>query len=192
MFHEQAAPAAATSIPIASVSRHFPTSILSQEQHNDVRAPSVLQFFKEDKAYPEVTNEQIENSTTLLEGKASNNFVRLGSEQQLLQWPDLTDTEEIMNVEPSNIVALAKKALSASKQAAALAEYLKLDFDDSLSSSLESVDSSTLPVEEEEAVTVKSTRHFERQSKRRRQSKFTVSETYSSRKTCLSQSSLFL
>ncbi|GMI71227.1 RNApolymerase sigma-subunit F, SIGMA FACTOR 6 [Hibiscus trionum] len=207
MFHEQSAPAAATSIPVASVSRHFPTSVLSQEQRDDCRPPPVLQFFKEDKACPEATNEQLENATTLHEGKASNNFGRLGSEQKLLQWPDLrkllsllelgenpssylnmqsvaADTEEIMNVEPSYIVALAEKALSASKQAAALAEDLKLDLDDSLSSSLGSANSYMLPVEEEEAVTVRSTRHFERQSKRRRrQSKFTVSETYSSRKT---------
>ncbi|KAK8496509.1 hypothetical protein V6N13_064207 [Hibiscus sabdariffa] len=201
MFHEQAAPAAATSIPIASVSRHFPTSVLSQEQRDDCRTMPVLQFFKEDKAYPEATNEQLENGTTLNEGKESNK-----SEQQLLQWHDLrkllsllelgenpssysnmqsvaADTEEIMNVEPSNIVALAQKALSASKQAAALAEDLKLDLDDSLSSSLGSANPYTLPVEED-AVTVRSTRHFERQSKRRRrQSKFTVSDTHSSRKT---------
>ncbi|KAK8553822.1 hypothetical protein V6N13_072759 [Hibiscus sabdariffa] len=207
MFHEQAAPAAATSIPIASVSRHFPTSVLSQEQRDDCRAPPVLQFFKEDKAYPEATNEQLKNGTTLHKGKESNNFSRLGSEQQLLQWHDLrkllsllelgenpssylnmqsvaADTEGIMNVEPSNIVALAQKALSASKQAAALAEGLKLDLDDSLSSSLGSANPYTLPVEEEEAVVVRSTRHFERQSKRRRrQSKFTDPETHSSRNT---------
>ncbi|KAE8705972.1 Pentatricopeptide repeat-containing protein [Hibiscus syriacus] len=178
--------AAATSIPIASVSRHFPTSVLSWEQHDDGRAPLVLQFFKEDKAYPEATNEQLENWTTLPEGKTSDNFVRLGSEQRpsLLELGEnpssysnmqtvAADTEEIMNVEPSNIVSLAKKALSASKQAAELAEDLDLG----------SADSFTLPVEEEEAVTVRSTRHFERQSKRRRQYKFMVSETYSSRKT---------
>lgn len=52
------------------------------------------------------------------------------------------DTEEIMNVEPSNVVSLAKKALLASKQAASLAEDLKLDFDDSLSNWLFSVLSS--------------------------------------------------
>ncbi|KAL4351673.1 hypothetical protein GQ457_06G008630 [Hibiscus cannabinus] len=46
-----------------------------------------------------------------------------------------------MNVEPSNVVALAKKALSASKQAASLAEDLKLDLDDSLSNSLGSANS---------------------------------------------------
>ncbi|KAK8561918.1 hypothetical protein V6N12_048973 [Hibiscus sabdariffa] len=46
-----------------------------------------------------------------------------------------------MNVEPSNVVAFAKKALSASKQAASLAEDLKLDLDDLLSNNLESANS---------------------------------------------------
>lgn len=46
---------------------------------------------------------------------------------------------ETMTVEPSNIVALAKKALSASKQAASLAEGLELELDDSLSNRLVSV-----------------------------------------------------
>ncbi|XP_012485938.1 RNA polymerase sigma factor sigF, chloroplastic isoform X2 [Gossypium raimondii] len=201
MFHEQAAAAAATSIPIHSVARHFPTSVLSQEQRDDCRPLPILQYFKEDKAYPGPTDkQQVENGTTLHEGKASNNF-----EQQMLQWPDLrlsvlelgenpssslnmqsvaADTEETMNVEPSTILALAKNALSASKQALALAEDLKLDLDDSLSNSLGSANSSTLPVEEEEAPTVRSTRRLERQSKRRRMpSKFMISDTYSLRKT---------
>lgn len=52
------------------------------------------------------------------------------------------DTKEIVDVEPSNIVALAKKALSASKQAASLSEDLKLDLDDSLSNRLVSILSS--------------------------------------------------
>ncbi|XP_021289358.1 RNA polymerase sigma factor sigF, chloroplastic [Herrania umbratica] len=207
MFHEQAAPSA-TSISITSVARHFPTSVLLQEQRDDYRPLPVLHFFKEDKAYPGATDkQQIENGPSLNEEKASYNFGELGFEKKLLQWPDLTqllslleseenplstsnmqfvatDTKEIMDVEPSNIVALAKKALSASKQAASLAEDLKLDLDDSLSNSLGSANSSTLPVEEEEVVTVRSTRRLERQSKRRRvQPKVTIRETYSSRRT---------
>ncbi|XVF07873.1 hypothetical protein REPUB_Repub06bG0177100 [Reevesia pubescens] len=207
MFHEQAAPAA-TSIPITSVARHFPTSVLSQEQRDDYRPLPVFHFFKEDKAYPGATDkQQMENGASLQEEKALNNFGQLGFKQQLLQRHDLrqllsllelgdnpssssniqsvaADTEEIVNVEPSNVVALAKKALLASKQAAALAEDLKLDIEDSLSNNLGSANSSTLPVEEEEAVTVRSTRRLERQSKRRRvQPKVTIHETYSSRRT---------
>ncbi|XP_039042945.1 uncharacterized protein LOC120181983 [Hibiscus syriacus] len=79
MFHEQAAPIAAASIPVASVSRHFPTSVLAQEQHHDCRAPLVLQFFREDKSYQEETNEQLQNGTTLHEGKASSSFGGMGS-----------------------------------------------------------------------------------------------------------------
>ena len=50
-----------------------------------------------------------------------------------------TDLENPMDVEPCNVVAIAKKALSASKEAALLAEdskYIGVDFDDSLSSGL--------------------------------------------------------
>ncbi|XVF55494.1 hypothetical protein PTKIN_Ptkin06aG0040200 [Pterospermum kingtungense] len=207
MFHEQAAPTA-TSIPITSVARHFPTSVLSQEQRDDYRPLPVLHFFKEDKAYPGATDkQQMENGASLHGEKASNNFGQFGYEQDLVQWPDLkqllsllesgeippsslntqsveADTEEIMDVEPSNIVALAKMALSASKRAASLAEDLKSDLDDSLSNSLGSANSSTLPVEEEEVVTVRSTRRLARQSKRRRvQPKVMIHETYSSQRT---------
>ncbi|XVE61684.1 hypothetical protein DITRI_Ditri06bG0060000 [Diplodiscus trichospermus] len=204
MFHEQAAPAA-TSIPITSVARHLPASVLSQEQRDDCRPLPVLHFFKEDKAYLGGTDkQQTENEVSLHKEKASKNFGGVGFEQQLLQWPDLRHllsllelgeipsssldmqsvTEENMDVEPSDVVALAKKALSASRQAASLAEDLKLGLDDSLSNSLGSATSSTLPVEEEEVVTVRSTRRLERQSKRRRvQPKVTIHETYSSRRT---------
>ena len=54
------------------------------------------------------------------------------------------DIEDIMDVEPSKVVALAKKALSASKRAASLAEDLKLDLDDSLYNRLVSILSSLL------------------------------------------------
>ena len=51
LLHEQAVHAA-TSIPITSVARHFPTSVLSQEQRDDYRPLPVLHFSNEDKAYP--------------------------------------------------------------------------------------------------------------------------------------------
>ncbi|GMI83692.1 RNApolymerase sigma-subunit F, SIGMA FACTOR 6 [Hibiscus trionum] len=156
MFHEQVAPTAATSIPVASVSRYFPRSVLSQEQRDDCRAPPVLQFFKEDKAYQEATIEKLENGTLhwpdlrklLLLLESSKNPSSYSNMQSVV-----VNSEEIMNVEPSNIIDLVKKAFSASKQAAALAEDLKLDLDDSLSESLGSANSSTLPVEEQKALT---------------------------------------
>ncbi|OMO72440.1 RNA polymerase sigma-70 [Corchorus capsularis] len=206
MFHEQAGPAA-TSIPITSVARNFPASVLLQEQRDDYRPQPVLQFFKEDKAYSGANDkQQIQNGASLHEGNASNNVGHLELEQQLLQSPDLkqllsilelgeypssplniqsvaADTEEVVGVEPNNVIALAKKALSASKQAASLAENLELDLDHSVSNSLGSANSSTLPVEEEEGVIVRSTRRLERRSKRRRQPKVMDPESYSSRRT---------
>ncbi|KAB2035084.1 hypothetical protein ES319_D04G127700v1 [Gossypium barbadense] len=203
LFHHEQAVPAATSIPITSVARHFPTSVLSQEQRDDYRPLPVLHLLKEDKAYSRETDKlRIGNGPTLQEEKASDNIGQQEFEQQLLQWPDLrlallelgenpssslnmlsvaADTET-MTLEPSNVVALAKKALSASKKAASLAEGLELELDDSLSNSLGSVDSSTLPVEEI-AVAVRSTKRLERQSKRRRvQPKVVICETYSSRR----------
>lgn len=53
--------------------------------------------------------------------------------------PVTTDLEKPMDVEPCNVVAIAKKALSASKEAALLAEDAKLigaDLDGSPSSGL--------------------------------------------------------
>ncbi|MBA0746929.1 hypothetical protein Gogos_009401 [Gossypium gossypioides] len=205
LFHHEQAVPAATSIPITSVARHFPTSVLSQEQRDDYRPLPVLHLLKEDKAYSRETDKlRIGNGPTIQEEKASDNIGQQEFEQQLLQWPDLrqllallelgenpssslnmlsvaADTET-MTLEPSNVVALAKKALSASKKAASLAEGLELELDDSLSNSLGSVDSSTLPVEEI-AVAVRSTKRSERQSKRRRvQPKVVICETYSSRR----------
>ncbi|KAK8497079.1 hypothetical protein V6N13_026486 [Hibiscus sabdariffa] len=200
MFHyEQAAPAS-TSIPITSVARHFPTSVISQEQRDDYRPPPVLHFLK-----GEADKLQVGNGPRIQEVTASDNFRQLGFEQQLLQWPDLkqllvlleleenlssslnmqsvaADTEELMNAEPSNVVALAKKALLASKEAASLAEDLKFDLDESTSNSFRSANLSTLSVEEK-VVTVRSTKNLERQSKRRRvQPKVSIYETYSSRR----------
>ncbi|TYI87371.1 hypothetical protein E1A91_D04G130600v1 [Gossypium mustelinum] len=203
LFHHEQAVPAATSIPITSVARHFPTSVLSQEQRDDYRPLPVLHLLKEDKAYSRETDKlRIGNGPTLQEEKASDNIGQQEFEQQLLQWPDLrlallelgenpssslnmlsvaADTETL-TLEPSNVVALAKKALSASKKAASLAEGLELELDDSLSNSLGAVDSSTLPVEEI-AVAVRSTKRLERQSKRRRvQPKVVICETYSSRR----------
>ncbi|GMJ02988.1 RNApolymerase sigma-subunit F, SIGMA FACTOR 6 [Hibiscus trionum] len=205
MFHHEQTATASNSIPITSVARHFPTSVLSQEQRDDYRPMPVCHLLKEDKIpwfnllQGEMDKLQTGNEATIQEEKASNNFGQLRFEQQLPQWPDLkqlvpnpssslnmqsvaADTEELVNVEPSNVVALAKKALSASKQAASLAEDLKLDLDDSLSESLGSSNSSTFPVEEE-AVMVRSNKRLERQSKRRRlQPKVSIHETYSSRR----------
>lgn len=57
----------------------------------------------------------------------------------LIMQPNTASTENPMDVEECDIVVLAKKALSASQEAALLAEDSKLigsDFDESLSSGL--------------------------------------------------------
>lgn len=46
MLHEQAVPAV-TSVPITSVARHFPTSVLLQEQRDEFKP--LLHVLKEDK-----------------------------------------------------------------------------------------------------------------------------------------------
>lgn len=46
ILHEQAVPAV-TSVPIASVARHFPTSVLLQEQRDEFKP--LLHVLKEDK-----------------------------------------------------------------------------------------------------------------------------------------------
>lgn len=46
MHNEQSAPAVA-SVPTSSVARHFPTSVLLQEQRDEYRP--LLHMFKEDK-----------------------------------------------------------------------------------------------------------------------------------------------
>ncbi|KAJ4704926.1 RNA polymerase sigma factor [Melia azedarach] len=177
MRHEQSAPAV-SSVPTFSTARHFPTSVLLQEQRDEYRSP--LHMFKEDKT-PQTTADkrQIETETSALEEKNSDDLDQLEQdfEHQLLHWPDLwnllppiqtgedpslsltmqsitNNTKEFVDVEPFNAVALAKKALSASKEAALLAENPKLheaEFHDiSLTSSL------NFPLED--VKTVRSTR----------------------------------
>jgi hypothetical protein len=48
MHHEQAAPPV-TSVFTSSVARHFPTSVLLQEQRDEYKP--LLHMFKEDKAF---------------------------------------------------------------------------------------------------------------------------------------------
>lgn len=47
MLHEQAAPAV-TSVPTSFITRHFPTSVLLQEQRDEFKP--LLHIFKEEKA----------------------------------------------------------------------------------------------------------------------------------------------
>lgn len=203
MRNEQSAPAVA-SVPTSSVARHFPTSVLFQEQRDEYRPLSHM--FKEDKTSQATSNSRkMETEALFVEEENSGDLDQLVQdlEHQFLHWPDLwnlsppmkrgedpsfslpmqslsNDSEESFDAEPFDVVALARKALSASKRAASLAENPKLngaEFPDiSLTSSLD------YPLNE--VKTVRSTRFLERRSKKRRVSKPQVTdhETYNSRK----------
>lgn len=204
MLHEQAAPAV-TSMPSTSIARRSPTSVLLQEQRDENGL--LLHMFKEDITPRAMLDKrQMETGASVHEEKNPGNSDQLlqDFERQLLHWPGLwnlfpslqigqntfssltlqsvtTDLENPMDVEPCNVVAIAKKALSASKEAALLAEdskYIGVDFDDSLSSGFGS--RSLVP---EEDKTVRSTRLLERRSKKRRgpKSEVMINEAYISR-----------
>lgn len=204
MLHEQAAPAV-TSMPSTSIARRSPTSVLLQEQRDENGL--LLHMFKEDITPRAMLDKrQMETGASVHEEKNPGNSDQLMQdfERQLLHWPGLwnlfpslqigqntfssltlqsvtTDLENPMDVEPCNVVAIAKKALSASKEAALLAEdskYIGVDFDESLSSGFGS--RSLVP---EEDKTVRSTRLLERRSKKRRapKSEVMINEAYISR-----------
>lgn len=197
--HERAAPAV-SSVPTLMVARHFPTSVLLQELRDEYR--SLLHMSKEDKTSLATTDRrELETEASLLE-ENSNNLDQLVQdfEHQLLHLPDLWNllppgqagvnhsfstmqsrTNNTEEVELFNAVALAKKALSASTEAASLAENPKLYGDES--DDIISTSSSNFPLDEVKIV--RSTRLFERQSKKRRSSKpqVMVSETCRPRKS---------
>ncbi|KAL6277666.1 hypothetical protein ACE6H2_021267 [Prunus campanulata] len=189
MLHEQAVPAV-TSLPITSVARHFPTSVLLQEQRDEFKP--LLHVLKEDKTSEATLDRmQIETGASVHEDLDIDDFYPLvnGSKLQLLN-PDILDvfsslqtgakpstpltleslttaSNKHMDVEPCNVVALAKKALSASREAASLAEdsqSMGADFDESLSLGLGYTSLANWIVEEEK--TVRSTRILERRRKR--------------------------
>ncbi|GAY60929.1 hypothetical protein CUMW_205860 [Citrus unshiu] len=203
MHNEQSAPAVA-SVPTSSVARHFPTSVLLQEQRDEYRP--LLHMFKEDKTSQATSDSRnMETESFFVEEKNSGDLDQLVQdlEHQFLHWPDLwnlsppmkrgedpsvsltmqslsNDTEESVDAEPFDAVALARKALSASKEAASLAENPKLNGAEFTDISL----TSSLGYPLEEVKTVRSTRFLERRSKKRKVSKPKVTnhETYNSRK----------
>ncbi|ESR41971.1 hypothetical protein CICLE_v10011376mg [Citrus x clementina] len=203
MHNEQSAPAVA-SVPTSSVARHFPTSVLLQEQRDEYRP--LLHMFKEDKTSQATSDSRnMETEAFFVEEKNSGDLDQLVQdlEHQFLHWPDLwnlsppmkrgedpsvsltmqslsNDTEESVDAEPFDAVALARKALSASKEAASLAENPKLNGAEFTDISL----TSSLGYPLEEVKTVRSTRFLERRSKKRKVSKPKVTnhETYNSRK----------
>ncbi|XP_065856439.1 RNA polymerase sigma factor sigF, chloroplastic [Euphorbia lathyris] len=186
--YEQAVPAV-SSVPTTLLSRNFPTSVLLQEQRDEFRA--VLNMVKEDRtsqATLDRTEMDIEASMHegILAGDSDQlmlesgyqslssinirNLMSLFQTAQIPSWSMptqsvATDTDKLLRIEPINVIELAQKALSASKEAALLAQRSN-DLNDTVSTSMGSLGSSGFSFEE--VKTVKSNRRLERQSRVRR------------------------
>ncbi|OAY41019.1 RNA polymerase sigma factor sigF, chloroplastic isoform X1 [Manihot esculenta] len=202
MFHEQAV-STVTPVPTTSIARNFPTSVLLQEQREEIRP--LLNVVKEDRiSQTTVDRKQMEVGTSVNEENGGLDQLVLESGYCSLGWPKFwnlksplqiaqspswsltvqsitANTDKLMPVEATNVIDLAKKALSASKEAALLAEKCS-DLDDVVSNSLRTTCSSDFSVEE--VKTVRSTRHLERQSKTRRvpKARDVFHEPYNSRR----------
>lgn len=189
-FCEPATPAH-SSMLATSLAQHFPTSVLIQEQRRESKP--LLQTTKDEKTG------QIgaESSTNELNPTSSDEYLK-EFQYQLLQWPGLwymlpsshtkekplshlttqpvpNGTRKNMDVKMEQVLALAKQALSASKEAASLVddgESLGVDLDNSITSSLGFRDQTE--VQTKKVKFVKSTRLHERQSKRRKGTKSNV------------------
>ncbi|CAK7343128.1 unnamed protein product [Dovyalis caffra] len=199
LIHREQPTPAVTSIPTTSIAQHFPTSVLLQEQRDEFRP--LLNIFKEDRASQgTLDRKKTEAGTSGHEGKDSDELDQLvqNFEYQLHHLPDYwntltllqkgqdpslpltmqsvtTSTDKLMDVEPTDVINLAKRALSASKDAALLADN-STDLDNSASTS-----SSNFSLEEGKIV--RSRRRLERQSLNRRvpKTKDMVYETYKSK-----------
>ncbi|XP_076938884.1 RNA polymerase sigma factor sigF, chloroplastic-like isoform X2 [Bidens hawaiensis] len=187
---EPAAPAH-SSMLATSLAQHFPTSVLIQEQRPESKP--ILQTIKDDKTSQAITDSR-QLGACEVNALSSDQYLK-EFQSQLLQWPGLwlpssetrenllsssimqpvpNGTKKNINIEMEKVIALAKQALSASKEAASLvdnSESFKVDFDSSTSSL--GTTSSTEP-QTKKVKFVKSTRLLERQSKRRKGSKSNV------------------
>ncbi|KAJ9184313.1 hypothetical protein P3X46_004048 [Hevea brasiliensis] len=182
---------AVTPVPTTSIARNFPTSVLLQEQRDEFRR--LLNIVKEDRiSQTTVDRRQMEIGTSVHEGNSALDQLVLESKippSQTAQIPSWSltmqsvtaNTDKLLAVEPFIVIDLAKKALSASKEAALLAEKCT-NLDDVVSTSLRSTCSSNFSIGE--VKTVRSTRHLGRQSKNRRvpKAKDMFHEPYNARK----------
>lgn len=131
MLHEQTTTPVINSRHLASLSRHFPASVLSQEPREESRPPPLSHSLREDRTSQQLTLER-RQFDGLVSSREDEKF-----EQQLLQSAGLwnllispvtaekhlpTVVSPLPDAELCDVVALAHKALSASKQAALLAE----------------------------------------------------------------------
>lgn len=190
MLHEQAAPAVAASWSSSSAAQHFPASVLLQEQRDEYK-PLLHVYNKEatlNTRQMDMTSVH-EKSNTDNADQLVHDFVQqlhLRSHLQnlltcsptrgiapssILQPVDI-DSERPADVLPGDAVSLAQQALSASKQAASIAEEMtsvEADNDDSLPFGLASTSLADTSLKENKIV--RSTRIIERRSKQRKVSK---------------------
>ncbi|KAK4730929.1 hypothetical protein R3W88_023917 [Solanum pinnatisectum] len=187
MLHEHAAPVL-SSVPHAYLGRHVPASAIGPEQQFENRLQ--LHLVKEEKTSLATIDRRLVDaaSSELEENDAVDSEQNINALQaQLLRWPGpsysfppyylkgkgpLSPNKEplhskgdkLMNFEPHSVVALARKALLASREAALLAEDSKLLDDSNFPNFL-----STNLVDDKlkEQRTVRSTRFIERQSRKR-------------------------
>lgn len=189
-LYEQSAPALTSMLSI-SLAQHFPTSVLIQEQRYESKTG--LQMMKDDKTSQATLNrirletepsgneenytldgdqylEEFRSQVLHLPGLRSRSLhVREEPSLSLTMQSVLTEPEKLMDAELHNVVALARKALSAAKEAALLTEDCETfvaNLDEVLT---QSSGSTCFPKSQVEKVkTVRSTRLLERQSKKRR------------------------
>ncbi|XP_015088004.1 RNA polymerase sigma factor sigF, chloroplastic isoform X1 [Solanum pennellii] len=187
MLHEHAAPVL-SSVPHTYLGRYVPASAIGPEQQFENRLQ--LHLVKEEKTSLATIDRRLVEaaSSELEENDAVDSEQNINALQvQLLHWPGpsysfppyylkgkgpLSPNKEplhskgdkLMNFEPHSVVALARKALLASKEAALLAEDSKLLDDSHFPNFL-----STNLVDDKlkEQRTVRSTRFIERQSRKR-------------------------
>ncbi|CAL9235825.1 unnamed protein product [Arabidopsis halleri] len=171
MLHEQTTTPVVNSRHLNSLSRHFPASVLSQEPREESRPLS--HALREDRT-AQLTLER-RQFDELVSSREDEKF-----EQQLLHstglWnllisPLTSETKlpavvsPLADAELCDVVALAQKALSASKQAALLVDDTEANPSDNTKDSLSTSSSMSLP---EKGTIVRSKRQLERRAKNRR------------------------
>ncbi|XP_030493311.2 RNA polymerase sigma factor sigF, chloroplastic [Cannabis sativa] len=201
---------AVTSVPTTSIAQRFSASVLLQEQRDELRP--MLRLTKEEKTSQGMLDRRKNESGSLVhedKSHAETNRQKWEFEHPSIHWPsfwhvfpssqtkmdssaaltmELTTAggKKTLNVGLCDAIALAKKALEASKEAALLVEDSKLvgaDSDDMVSLSLAG----------KEDKTVRSTRLIERRSKKRNvpKSKILSNENHSFRHADVRKNSSF-
>ncbi|AEC09332.1 RNA polymerase sigma-70 region 3 [Arabidopsis suecica] len=171
MLHDQTTTPVVNSRHLNSLSRHFPASVLSQEPREESRP---LSHALRDDRTSQLTLER-RQFDELVSSREDEKF-----EQQLLHstglWnllisPLTSETKlpavvsPLADAELCDVVALAQKALSASKQAALLVDDTEANPSDNIKDSLSTSSSMSLP---EKGNIVRSKRQLERRAKNRR------------------------